>query len=154
KPMHEKAEPLGAQEFHKAKGLGEWDAGDDTETPPPRGWLLGNIFARKFMSSLLADGGTGKTALRYAQFLSLAIGRSLTGDHVFQRSRVLIVSLEDDAEELRRRILALRIYYKIELSELKGWLFLSAPGVEAGKLMMVDDRGRFIRGTLAQHLEN
>jgi RecA-family ATPase len=52
------------------------------------------------MSSLLADGGVGKTALRYAQLLSLAIGRSLTGDYVFQRCRVLIVSLEDDSEEL------------------------------------------------------
>src|SRR4029078_2329968 len=79
--------------------LGEWDAGDDVDIPPPRGWLLGNIFCRGFMSSLLADGGGGKTALRYAQLLSLAIGRSLTGDHVFQRCRVLIVSLEDDRDE-------------------------------------------------------
>jgi hypothetical protein len=88
--------------------LGEWDAGNDTEMPPPRGWLLGNIFARKFMSSLLADGGVGKTALRYAQLLSVAIGRSLTGDHVFARCRVLIISLEDGPDELRRRILAHR----------------------------------------------
>ena len=28
------------------EGLGEWDAGDDIEPPPPRGWLLGNIFCR------------------------------------------------------------------------------------------------------------
>src|SRR5215216_3147130 len=77
-------------------GLGEWDAGDDTGLPPPRGWLLGNIFCRGFLSSLLGDGAVGKTALRYAQYLSLATGRALTGEHVFQRCRVLIVSLEDD----------------------------------------------------------
>jgi RecA-family ATPase len=77
-----------------ASPLGEWDAGDDTELPSPRGWLLGNIFCRRFMSSLIADGGVGKTALRYAQLMSCAIGRSLTGEHVFQRCRVLIVSLE------------------------------------------------------------
>jgi AAA domain len=141
-------------ESQKGMGLGEWDAGDDTEMPPPRGWLLGNIFARKFMSSLLADGGTGKTALRYAQLLSLAIGRSLTGDHVFQRCRVLIVSLEDDVDELRRRILALMIHYKIERSELKGWLFLSARGAAGGKLMVVDEYGRYIRGALGRHLED
>jgi hypothetical protein len=66
-------------------GLGEWDAGKVTVLPPPREWLLGNIFARGFMSSLLADGGVGKTATRLAQLISLALGRSLTGEHVFQR---------------------------------------------------------------------
>jgi hypothetical protein len=38
-------------------GLGVWDAGDDVGLPPPRGWLLGNTFCRKFLSSLLGDGG-------------------------------------------------------------------------------------------------
>ena len=89
-----------------ADGLGEWDAGDDIEPPPPRGWLLGVIFCRKFLSQLLGEGGAGKTALRILQLLSLAIGRSLTGEYVFQRCRVLIISLEDDIDELRRRILA------------------------------------------------
>ena len=50
-------------------GLGKWDAGDDDAPIPPRGWLLGNAFCRKFVSSLLADGGVGKTALRIAQYL-------------------------------------------------------------------------------------
>src|SRR5438067_11605774 len=75
-----------------ASALGEWDAGEDIKLPPPRAWLLGNVFARTFISSLFAEGGTGKTALRYAQYLSLTVGRSLTGEHVFQRCRVLIVS--------------------------------------------------------------
>jgi hypothetical protein len=122
-------------------GLGEWDAGDDVELPPPRAWLLGNIFCRKFMSSLIADGGVGKTALRYAQLVSLATGRSLTGDFVFERCRVLIVSLEDDRDELRRRIRAVCLRYNIALSDLKGWLYLSSPGAGAGKLMTLDKRG-------------
>jgi hypothetical protein len=133
--------------------LGEWDAGDDLELPPPRGWLLGNVFCRRFMSSLLADGGVGKTALRYAQLISCAIGRSLTGEHVFQRCRVLIVSLEDDTEELRRRILAACLHHSIDRSELKGWLFLSAPGAAGGKLMITDKRGQLMRGSLADNLE-
>ncbi len=145
-----------AEEFapkDEAKPLGEWDAGDDTGLPPPRGWLLGNIFARKFMSSLLGAGGVGKSALRYAQLLSLATGRSLVGDHVFQRCRVLIVSLEDDADELRRRILAASLYHGIDRGELKDWLFLSAPGAAGGKLMNVDKSGRLVRGALADKLE-
>jgi len=130
--------------------LGEWDAGDDTEMPPPRAWLLGTVFARGFMSSLLAEGGTGKTALRYAQLVSLAIGYSLTGDWVFQRCRVLIISLEDDDKELRRRIAAVLLHHKINRSELKGWLFLATPGRAGGKLMVVDDKGHLAFGLPVQ----
>src|SRR3954454_13984233 len=83
-----------------------WDGGEDDYHIPPRGWLLGTVFCRRFLSSLLADGGVGKTATRIAQLISLAIGRSLTGEHVFLRCRVLIISLEDDRDELRRRVYA------------------------------------------------
>lgn len=134
-------------------GLGEIDAGDVTEKPPPREWLLGNIFARTFMSSLLADGAVGKTALRLAQLMSLAIGRSLTGEYVFQRCRVLIISLEDDTKELERRILALRLHYGIDLSELKGWFFYAAPGGTRGKLMTSDKKGNTALGPLAGTIE-
>jgi AAA domain len=105
------------------------------------------------MSSLIADGGVGKTALRYAQLMSCAIGRSLTGEHVFQRCRVLIVSLEDDAEELRRRILAACLHHNVDRDELRGWLFLSAPGAAGGKLMTLHKNGQLVRGVLADNLE-
>jgi hypothetical protein len=134
-------------------GLQEWDAGDDIELPPPRGWLLGNVFCRNFMSSLLGDGGVGKTAVRYAQALSLASNRPLTGEHVFQRSRVLIVSLEDNKAELQRRILAARMHHGISLSDIKGWLFLAAPGRGAGKIMTTDKKGNTAVGKLAAYLE-
>jgi hypothetical protein len=134
------------------RGLSVWNAGSDHELPPPRGWLLGNAFCRRFLSSLLGDGGVGKTALRYAQALSLATERKLTGEHVFQRARVLIVSLEDDDAELRRRIFAARLHHKIDAAELDGWLFLSAPGASAGKLMTTDKNGRPIVGPLAREL--
>jgi hypothetical protein len=107
--------------------LGIWDAGDDDYIIPPRAWLLGTIFCRRFLSSLIADGGVGKTALRIAQLISLAIGRSLTGEHVFVRCRVLIISLEDDADELRRRVYAVMRHHGIAAAQLHGWLFLAAP---------------------------
>src|SRR5262245_60043682 len=134
-------------------GLNVWNAGDDTAAPPPRGWLLGNTFCRRFLSSLFGDGGVGKTAVRYAQALALATGCKLTGEHVFQRARVLIISLEDDAAELRRRILAARRHFDIAASGLDGWLFLSAPGAAAGKLMITDKSGRAVLGQLSFHLE-
>lgn len=134
------------------EALGEWDAGDDDAPIPPRGWLLGNVFCRGFVSSVLAEGGTGKSALRMAQLISLATGRSLTNEHVFVRCRVLIVSLEDSVHELRRRVRAACLHHGVERSELKGWLYLAAPGVKGGKLMVLDDHGRPVVGALAAKL--
>jgi AAA domain len=93
-------------------------AGKLMPMPPPRQWLLGIIFCRKFLSQLLADGGVGKTALRYAQYISLAIGRSPTGEHVFVHCRVLILSLEDDLDELHRRLWATMMHHKVDPSEV------------------------------------
>jgi AAA domain/Toprim-like len=132
--------------------LGEWDAGDDEADPPPRGWLLGNIFCRQFVSSLIADGGVGKTALRLLQLLSLAIGRALTGEFVFVRCRVLIISLEDNADELRRRLKAAMLHFGIQRSELKGWLYLASLRASDGKLMVLDEHGRPVAGPLAAKL--
>jgi hypothetical protein len=107
--------------------LGEWDAGEDDLPIPPRGWLLGNMFCRRFLSGLLGDGAVGKTALRIVQFLALATGRALTGEHVFRRCRVLLISLEDDRDELRRRVRAAMRHHDVKSEEVKGWLFLAAP---------------------------
>lgn len=115
--------------------LSVWDAGDDDYQIPPRGWLLGSIFCRRFLSSLIADGGVGKTALRLAQLISLAVRRSLTGEHVFERCRVLVVSLEDDRDELRRRVHAVMLHYGISPKDVEGWLFLAAPkGLKLAKM--------------------
>ena len=121
--------------------LGEIDAGDDNENIPPRGWLLGNVFCRRFVSSLIAYGGVGKTALRIAQLLALATGRQLTGEHVFQRCRVLMVSLKDDIDELRRRVRAAMLHYSIKREDVAGHMLYCAPGTKAGKLAVVGDKG-------------
>ena len=111
------------------------DAGDDDYDIPPRGWLLGTVFCRGLLSSLVADGGVGKTAVRIAQLVSLAANRSLTGEHIFRRCRVLIVSLEDDRDELRRRVYAVLRHHRIAAAEVKGWLFLATPkGVRLAEL--------------------
>jgi hypothetical protein len=133
-----------------------YDAGLDDEPVPPRGWLLGNSFCRKFISALLGGGGAGKTALRIAQALAMATGRNLTGEHVFLRCRVLFLCLEDDIAEVRRRVnAALKHYGKthgITKADLVGWLFYAAPGRAAGKLLERDANGQLKPGFMCEWL--
>jgi hypothetical protein len=115
--------------------LNERDAGDDPGPIPPRGWLLGNQFCRKFLSSIVATGGTGKTALRLLQYLALATGRALTGEHLFRRCRALLLSFEDDDQELDRRVAAALKHHNVDRSDIKGWLYIAAPkGVKLAEM--------------------
>jgi hypothetical protein len=130
-----------------------FDASDDVDLPPPRGWLLDNQFCRGFLSSLVAPGAVGKTALRLAQLLSLATERSLTGQHVFVRCRVLLLSFEDGRDELRRRVAAACIHHNINRGDLKGWLYYATPkGIKLAEL--TNGGGARQRGKLEQELRD
>jgi AAA domain len=140
-----------AQPQPTGSSLDVFDAGDDPGPIPPRERLLGNQFCRGFISSIVAAGGTGKSALRLLQFISLATRRPLSDQHVFRRCRVLLISLEDDTRELHRRIKAVLDYYKIDRAELKGWLFCAAPKLT--KLAEMHNRTRTI-GPLEQQIRD
>jgi hypothetical protein len=104
------------------------NAGDiDPTTIPPRGWLVGTTFCRKFIGGLIGAGAAGKTTVRYAQYLGAATNRELTGEHVHVRSRVLIVCLEDDLDEIKRRISAAMLHHKVDPAEIDGWLYYCCP---------------------------
>ena len=128
-----------------------FDAGEDIDLPPPRGWLLGNQFCRGFLSSLVAPGAAGKTALRVLQLVALATARNLTSQHVFMRCRVLLLSFEDGRDELRRRVLAALLHHKINRNELKGWFYYATP--KGIKLAELKDGSRQ-RGQLEQWLRD
>jgi RecA-family ATPase len=117
-----------------------FDAGDiEIAKIPPRKHLLGTTFCRKFLSGLISEGGTGKTAIRYVQYLSAASGHELSGEYVYVRCRVLIVCLEDDLDEVRRRIAAAILHHQVTPAEIKGWLFYCTP--HGLKLLQTDPRG-------------
>jgi hypothetical protein len=126
-----------------------WDAGDDIAPPSPRRWLLGTVWCRCFVSSLVAGGGIGKTAVRLLQALSLATGHSFTGEHVFHRGRVLYLSFEDNADELRRRAWAARKHHGIPPEEVRGWLYLSTLS-ETGLKLATLEEGKLREGELTQ----
>jgi AAA domain len=111
----------------------------DVTKIPPRGWLLGKTFCRKFISGLIGSGTAGKTTTRYSQYLAASSGRKLTGEHVHVRSRVLIVCLEDDINEIQRRIGAVMLHYGVMADEVDGWLYYCCP--RGLKLLQSSGRG-------------
>ena len=126
-----------------------FNAGQDTDVPPPRQWLLGNQFCRGFLSSLVAPTAVGKTAVRMAQYISLAIARALTGQHIFKRSRVLLLSLEDGRIEVRRRVLACCLHHHVHYDEIDEWLYYATPkGLKLADL----HQGSIRRGDLDKQL--
>lgn len=101
--------------------------GNLVKKPPPRQWLLGTVFCRGILSGVISAGAGGKTTFRILQALSLAINRELTGDRVHMRCRVMIVCLEDDMDELERRVWAALMRYDIAPEEIGDWLILTTP---------------------------
>jgi RecA-family ATPase len=128
--------------------LRETDYADAPDDIPPRGWLLGNLLCRQFLTGIFGDGATGKTALLVAMALSLATGLALIGEHVFERGRVAVLCFEDGKAELLRRLRAACLHYGIQKSELRGWLFVDAVMAPDLKLA-VQARDRLAEGLLS-----
>jgi hypothetical protein len=46
---------------------------------PPRQWLYGHLFIRRYLTETIAPGGLGKSSLAIAESLALVTGRNLLG---------------------------------------------------------------------------
>ena len=121
---------------HRANGSGQ------TLLSPLPQFAARRLWCRQKRNAGLACNGTRQ------------VGRPLDREFVHKRTKVLIVSLEDDAEELRCRVLAARIHHGVSAAELKDWLFLAAPNRGVGKLMMMNSKGRVVEGALGKTLED
>ena len=148
--VHEQAKDVPKPPTFKIWNAGR-DIGDLTKLSP-RPFLLATVFCKGDASMLGGPGAVGKTSVRIAQYLALATGRRLTGEHVFKRSRVLLLSFEDDADELRRRIGAAMKHYDVKEDEVDGWLHFAALGRDDGKIAITDKDGRVVPGELADNL--
>ena len=96
----------------------------DPESIAPREWLLGARLERGCISLLAAPGGAGASALALAMAASLASGRDLLDETVHHSVPAWVLSLEDPADEVNRRLAALMQHHRIDKQELHGRLFL------------------------------
>lgn len=127
---------------------------------PPREWLVGTILLRGHASLLGSTGGVGKTTLAVALVLSYVTGRrDILGLHVFQTGKAWLITLEDDREELERRIAAAMIAHGIRHREVEGKLFVNgerplllARCDETGAFTACEDAGALADGIIANDI--
>ncbi|HYF87134.1 AAA family ATPase [Azospirillum sp.] len=90
------------------------------ENLPPRCWVYGHFLSRGNASMLTADGGVGKSLKVLIMAVSIASGRDLLGVGVKEVGPVWLVSIEDDEDELRRRLAAVLNHYSMSWNDLNG----------------------------------
>jgi hypothetical protein len=98
----------------------------DPATIPPREWLYGRHYIRKYVSATVAPGGLGKSSLGIAEGLAMASGQDLLGCATPRQLRVWYYNLEDPIDEIERRIAAGMIYYKLAPAAIEGRLFVNS----------------------------
>src|SRR5262249_17580619 len=126
---------------------------------PPRQWLYGRHYVRKYVTATVAPGGSAKTASKLSETVSMAIGRDLLDcNKPIDRLRVWYWNGEDPLDEINRRLAAICVYYKVVAKELEGWLFIDS-GHDMPICLATENRGgvviseeviHAINGTLEQ----
>lgn len=111
----------------------------DPSTLPRRDFIYGVHYIRKYVSVTVAPGGLGKSSLTIAEALAMVTGRDLIGTKPDRALKVWVLNLEDDRDELERRIMAACKHYKIKAKDIEGRLFLDS-GREQEVVVAVDRR--------------
>ena len=84
----------------------------------PRRFLYGRTYLRKSVSATIAPGGVGKTALVIAECLAMVTGKSLLGITPNTPCNVWLWCLEENLEEMRRRIQAVALHYGLSRDDI------------------------------------
>lgn len=97
---------------------------------PPRDWVVPHIIPCKTVTLLSGDGGTGKSLLALQLAASVALGRDWLGNPCKQGS-VLVLSAEDDEDELQRRFEDVFRSLDADLASTHNLRFISLAGEDA-----------------------
>jgi hypothetical protein len=99
----------------------------DPSTIPPRRWLYGKHYIRKFLSTTVAPGGAGKSSLVLVEALSMVTARRLLGEPQSEEPlRVWYYNGEDPREEIDRRVAAICKHFNITSTEIGGRLYVNS----------------------------
>jgi hypothetical protein len=109
---------------------------------PPRDWLVANLCLKKYITGLVAPGGTGKSSLALALGISVASNNDILQLGVRQQANVLVINNEDSYDELRRRIAGITTQFGINPISLKDRLFYESGYEKKYMLSEMSDSGQ------------
>lgn len=112
---------------------------------PVREWIVPNLIPAKTVSMMSGDGATGKSLLA----MQLCAARALSEDWIGtapEPGRSLFLSAEDDADEMHRRLEAIRNFYGVRWAALSDVRLVDLVG-ENAVLGELGDRGGIIQAT-------
>jgi hypothetical protein len=132
------------EEPRSSGGLFLIDADHDWQESdlPRRPWLAANFLQRRTVTLLAGRGGVGKSSLALGWGCALCLGQSFGAFRpqlIENRAlRVSIFGIEDDYDEMRRRLAACLRQFEAQPGDLKGRLALVCPTDGAGVLLRRD----------------
>lgn len=107
--------------------LGVVDAFDFEEADiPTRPWLIPGVMLSGYTHMLAAPGGTGKSLFTLQIGIALALGEPWGTFTPRRKARTMIINVEDDLHEQRRRLAAARKVMEADKRDLLGMVHLVA----------------------------
>jgi RecA-family ATPase len=94
------------------------DPRESTEPPPPRVWVWDGLVPAGEATLFAGDGGTGKSLLALQAGMHISLGIPLFGRAV-RRMPVFVLALEDDRDEVFRRMWAIAKHLGITVPSLR-----------------------------------
>lgn len=96
-------------------------------TPKPRTWVVPDMIPAGAVTLLSGDGGVGKSTLALQLAVAVATGTEWLGLKA-ARGSVVLLSAEDDRDELHRRLIATCAEQAVTLADLTDLYFMAAAG--------------------------
>lgn len=111
----------------KLPDLSVVDAFDFEESEiPTRPWLIPGVMLSGYTHMLAAPGGTGKSLFTLQMAIALALGQQWGQFTPRRRAKTMVINVEDDLHEQRRRLAAARKVMAADKRDLLGMVHLVA----------------------------
>lgn len=92
---------------------------------PPRPWIIPGVMLAGYTHMLAAPGGSGKSLFTLQLAIALGTGTAWGDLEPRKACRTLIINVEDDLDEQRRRLAAARQIMEPDMWELSGMIHLA-----------------------------
>ena len=90
---------------------------------PPRQWLYGAHYVRRYVTTTVAPGGTGKSSLALVEAIAMVTSLPLLGFQPRKPLKVWYWNGEDPLDEIDRRIAAICKHFNIDAARIGGRLY-------------------------------